>query len=64
MKYQEQLNPWVIHQLLPDLTQSVVIRFRRRSEAEAYLRVIRQLRPKSKFAIAFESSRNSLSQIS
>lgn len=55
MNYQEQLNPWVIHQLKSDLTRSVVIRFRRRNEAEAYLKVLSQLRPRSKFAVAFEA---------
>jgi hypothetical protein len=56
MNYQEQLNPWVIHQLLPDLTQAIVIRFRRRNEAESYLRVMQQMRPKAQFALTFETS--------
>jgi hypothetical protein len=64
MNYQDQLNPWVIHQLLPDLSQSILIRFRRRSEAEAYLRVLQQLRPKEKFAIAFETLGTPLSSVS
>jgi hypothetical protein len=55
MSYKEQLNPWVVHQLSPDLTRSAVSRFRRRNEAEAYLKVMKQLRPKSSFAIAFET---------
>lgn len=54
MSYQDQLNPWVIYQLLPDLKRSAVSRFRRRNEAEAYLRVISQLRPKSQFTLSFE----------
>jgi hypothetical protein len=54
MNYQEQLNPWVIHQLLPDLTHSVVMRFRRRNDAECYLRVLNHMRPNGNFAIAFE----------
>lgn len=56
MTYQDQLSPWVVHQLLPDLTQSTVSRFRRRNEAEAYLQALRQLRPGGTFAIAFETS--------
>lgn len=56
MNYQEQLNPWVIHQLLPDLKRSMVMRFRRRVDAESYLKVIQQMRPKAQFAIAFETS--------
>jgi len=54
MNYQEQLNPWVIHQLLPDLTRSVIMRFRRRNDAECYLRVMNHIRPNVHFAIAFE----------
>ncbi|NJL23370.1 MAG: hypothetical protein HC895_25250 [Leptolyngbyaceae cyanobacterium SM1_3_5] len=56
MNYQEQLNPWVIHQMLPDLKRSLVMRFRRRVDAESYLKVIQQMRPKAQFAIAFETS--------
>jgi len=55
MNYQDQLSPWVIHQLLPDLTRATVIRFRRRGEAEAYLKVIQRMRPSAQFAIAFEA---------
>lgn len=55
MSYQQQLSPWVIHQLQPDLTQSVVSRFRRRNEAEAYLKTIQRIRPTTSFAITFET---------
>ncbi|HEY9621272.1 MAG TPA: hypothetical protein V6C78_12930 [Crinalium sp.] len=58
MNYQEQLNPWVIHQLLPNLTSSTIARFRRRTEAEAYLKVVQQMRPNVEFAIAFEAAFN------
>lgn len=54
MNYQEQLNPWVINQLLPDLTRSLVMRFRRRVDAESYLKVVQQMRPQCEFAIVFE----------
>jgi len=56
MTYQQQLSPWVIHQLQPDLTQSVVSRFRRRNEAEAYLKTIQRIRPTLNFAITFETT--------
>lgn len=56
MTYQEQLNPWVIHQLMPDFTQRAVSRFRRRTDAEAYIKIMKQMRPSVEFAIAFESS--------
>ncbi|MGJ3250005.1 MAG: hypothetical protein ACFE0J_02570 [Elainellaceae cyanobacterium] len=54
MNYQEQLNPWVVHQLLPNLTQQTLARFRRRNEADAYLRVMKQMRPHLRFTVAFE----------
>ncbi|UBF23964.1 hypothetical protein K9N68_19725 [Kovacikia minuta CCNUW1] len=54
MTYQQQLNPWVIHKLLPNLNQLTVTRFRRRNDAEAYLKVLRQTQPQSKFAITFD----------
>jgi hypothetical protein len=54
MNYQDQLNPWVIHQLLPNLTQNTIARFRRRTEAEAYVKVMQQMRPNIQFVIAFD----------
>jgi len=54
MSYQEQLNPWVVHKLMPDLKQSIVARFRHRNDAEAYLKIVRRMVPQSRFAIAFE----------
>ncbi len=56
MSYKDQLNPWVIHKLLPDLQRSTIQRFRRRNEAEAYLKLLRQTQPKNEYAIAFESN--------
>lgn len=55
MNYQEQLTPWVVYQLLPDLQRQAVIRFRRRNDADSYLKVLKQTRPKSDFVIAFET---------
>jgi hypothetical protein len=54
MTYQQQLNPWVIHRLLPNLSQFTVTRFRRRNEAEAYLKVLKETQPQSQFAITFD----------
>ncbi|NJP08813.1 MAG: hypothetical protein HC866_04465 [Leptolyngbyaceae cyanobacterium RU_5_1] len=55
MTYQQKLSPWVIHKLMPNLKQLIVIRFRRRNDAEAYLKMLKQMQPHSKFAIAFDS---------
>jgi hypothetical protein len=54
MNYQQQLNPWVIHKLLPNLKQLSVSRFRRRNDAEAYLKVLKQDHPQAEFAITFD----------
>ena len=60
MSYQQQLSPWVIHKLLPNLKQLTVTRFRRRNDAEAYLKVLRQSQPNSQFAIIFDSGKSEL----
>lgn len=54
MSYQQKLSPWVIHKMLPNLKQLAVIRFRRRNEAEAYLKVLQQMQPHARFALAFD----------
>jgi hypothetical protein len=54
MNYQQQLSPWVIHKLLPNLTQPPISRFRRRNEAEAYLKVLQKSQPHSQFEITFD----------
>jgi hypothetical protein len=59
MKYQDQLSPWVIHQLLPNLQNlPVVARFRRRNDAEAYLKLIKQMKPNTQYAISFDALRD------
>jgi hypothetical protein len=55
MKYQEQLTPWVVYQLTSDLQRQVVIRFRRRNDADSYLKVLTQTRPNAKFIVAFDA---------
>jgi hypothetical protein len=54
MKYQEQLTPWVIYQLLPNLDRQIVTRFRRRNDADSYLKVLKQTRPNTEFVVAFD----------
>jgi hypothetical protein len=54
MSYQEKLNPWVISKLLPNMSQLTVNRFRRRNDADAYLKVLKQMNPHAKFAITFD----------
>ncbi|XHX77454.1 MAG: hypothetical protein RBJ76_23925 [Stenomitos frigidus ULC029] len=60
MSYQQQLTPWVVHKLLPNLKHLTITRFRRRPDAEAYLKVLVQSQPSAQFTITFESGENSL----
>lgn len=55
MSYCDFLQPWCIVQLLPNAQSLTVARFRRRVEAENYLRILRQLLPGGVFAIVFDS---------
>lgn len=55
MKYQEQLTPWVVYQITPDMQRQVVIRFRRRNDADSYLKVLTQTRQNAKFIVAFDA---------
>jgi hypothetical protein len=54
MSYFEQLHPWRIIKLLPNLQCCVVARFRRRSDAEAHLQVLRRLIPSVTYTIIFD----------
>jgi hypothetical protein len=55
MKYQDQLTPWVVYQLTSDLQRQIVIRFRRRNDADSYLKVLTQTRPNAKFIVAYDA---------
>ncbi len=54
MPYSDQLSPWVVYRLLPNCQRLLMERFRKRSNAEDYVRVLQQLQPSSKFTIVFE----------
>jgi hypothetical protein len=62
MKYQEQLTPWVVYQLTSDADRHVVTRFRRRNDADSYLKVLKQTRPNSQFVVAFDATPKSAVQ--
>ena len=57
MNYQEQLTPWAVYQTLPDLQRQLVIRFRRRTDADCYIKVLKQTRPTTEFVLAFETNK-------
>ena len=52
--YQQQLYPWCIVQLLPEMQRRVVARFRRRNDADAHLRVLRQPAVPARYTIVFD----------
>lgn len=56
VNYQQQLHPWCIVRLLPNLKQLTVARCRRRSDAEAHLRLLRQQLATCDFMIVFDPS--------
>ena len=56
MSYREQLQPWVVYRLLPNLQRLMVARFRRRGDADAYLKVMKRVTPEARFSVVYESS--------
>ncbi len=54
MSYQDQLHPWVVYRLLPNLQRLMVARFRRRGDADAYLKTMQRVMPRSHFAVVYE----------
>jgi hypothetical protein len=55
--YYDRLHPWCIIRCLPNAQTVIVDRFRRRSDAEAHLRVLRQINPDAVYEILFDVSR-------
>jgi hypothetical protein len=54
MTYKTQLFPWCIIRPLPNMQQTIVARFRRRSDAEAHLKILRLLLPTAPQTIIFD----------
>jgi hypothetical protein len=54
MTYFDQLHPWCLMRLLPNLQNRVIARFRRRNDAEAHMRVLRQQVPMARYEIVFD----------
>ena len=54
MSYQDQLSPWVIYRRLPNLQRQFIDRFRRRNNAEEYLKTVQRLQPQAQFEIVYE----------
>jgi hypothetical protein len=62
MSYHDQLHPWCITRLLPNMQRAVVQRFRRRNDAEAHLRLLQQMTPAATYAIIFEATLDPVEQ--
>ena len=62
MTYHQHLHPWCIVRLLSNMQQRVVARFRRRNDAEAHLRILRQQTPNLHYDIMFDTAPDSAQQ--
>jgi hypothetical protein len=54
MTYFDQLHPWCLMRLLPNLQNLVIARSRRSNDAEAHMRVLRQQVPTARYEIVFD----------
>jgi hypothetical protein len=50
----EQLQPWCLICLQPNLQHLILNRFQRRHEAEAHLKVLRQIAPSASYMVMFD----------
>lgn len=56
MQYQAQLTPWIVYLVESETLRNPVNRFRRRNDADAYIKVLRNKRPDSDFMVEFDSA--------
>jgi hypothetical protein len=54
MSYQDQLSPWMVYRQLPNLQRLEVARFRRRNDAEEYLKIVQRMAPFAQFEIVYD----------
>lgn len=54
MNYFDQLHPWCLMRLVPNLQNQLIARFRKRNDAEAHMRVLRQHAPTARYEIVFD----------
>ncbi|BAU13243.1 hypothetical protein LEP3755_37820 [Leptolyngbya sp. NIES-3755] len=52
--YRIRLHPWCIIRLLPKMQRIVLARFRTRTQAEEYLRIVSNLMPTATHEIVFD----------
>ncbi len=54
MTYKDKLNPWCIIRPVSNVQMRIVGRFRRRSDAEGHLQVLKRMIPNIPFEIMFD----------
>ncbi|MEQ9368117.1 MAG: hypothetical protein RIG63_03665 [Coleofasciculus chthonoplastes F3-SA18-01] len=54
MLYQDRLKPWIVVNLLPNFQRVVMGRYRRWSDADGHVRILRQLIPTARLTIIFD----------
>jgi hypothetical protein len=52
--YNQLLHPWCVVQFLPHMQRRTVARFRRRNDADAYLKALRRLSPSAQYTVMFD----------
>ncbi|GAB1538228.1 hypothetical protein NUACC21_08860 [Scytonema sp. NUACC21] len=57
--YRTALAPWVVIRLLSPTQQTIVGRFRSRSDADGHLAVLRRLMPDAELRVIFDMDRDS-----
>lgn len=62
MTYQKKLSPWIIVRTQPDHQPITVGRYRRRTDAEGHVRVLKQMIPNIELAIIFESGQTAVTK--
>lgn len=62
MTYLDQLHPWCIIRFLPNMQRRVIARCRRRNDAEAHIKILRQHAPNLDYSIIFDPAATPLSQ--
>jgi hypothetical protein len=58
MPYKDCLNKWLVVRLLPNMQRITVAQFFKHSDADGYLRIIRQLIPNAQFVVVFNADIN------
>ena len=54
MTYKTQLHPCCIIRLLPNMRSQLIVRLRRRSDAEAHVQILRANNPTASYTIIFD----------